>query len=116
MKRDRIFRLIQYIITHKTRLGIGLAEDTGIVIYPEDSFYVIGSAYVTLVRADRLKYSNYNRIEEGERLVADGVNIGYLSEGYGYCLKTGKVINPKNRKEKILNNLKETEIERFSGK
>ncbi len=93
-----------------------MAEDTGIIVYPDGTFYVIGSDYVTLVKADNLKYSNYSRINNGERIVADGITVSYLYEGYGYSLRTRRIISPKITKEKILNNIKETESERFSGK
>lgn len=116
LRRNRMFRLIQYIITHNKRLGIGLAEDSGIIVCPDNKFYVIGSSYVTLVRADKLKYTNYDKIEEGDRLVIDGIKVSYLSENYGYNLNTHKVLSPKYKKEKELNKIKEKEFERFSGK
>lgn len=116
LRRNRMFRLIQYIITHNKRLGIGLAEDTGIVVCPDEKFFVIGSSYVTLVKADKLKYSNYEKIEDGDILAIDGIHVSYLSENYGYNLKTHKVISPKYKIEKYLNKIKEREFERFSGK
>lgn len=95
LQRNRMFRLIQYIISHKKTLGIGLAEDTGIVVCPDDKFYVIGSSYVTILRADKLNYTNYDKIREGDPLVMGGIKISCLAENYGYNLKTHKILSPK---------------------
>ncbi len=73
LRRNRQFDLIEIIETHPELLGIGLDEDTAIVVRG-DSFEVIGQSYVA--------------IYDHERMVDSGGHFYFLGAGDQYDLKT----------------------------
>jgi len=54
IERDRLNRLIQAISIYPNRIGVGLAEDTAIII-KNDKFRVIGSGSVTIFDSNNLE-------------------------------------------------------------
>ena len=57
-ERGRMGRLIGAIAQNPRNLGIGIDEDTAVVIEGTDSFYVIGSGAVYVVDGTGVSYSN----------------------------------------------------------
>ena len=73
LRRNRQFDLIEIIETHPELLGIGLDEDTAIVVRG-DAFEVIGQSYVA--------------IYDHERMIDSGGRFYFLGAGDQYDLKT----------------------------
>lgn len=73
LRRNRQFDLIEVIETHPELLGIGLDEDTAIVVQG-DAFEVIGRSYVV--------------IYDHDRMVDSGGRFYFLGTGDRYDLKT----------------------------
>ena len=91
IKRCRLSRLTQFLSSGKSDCGIGLAEDTAIIISPENKFKVIGSGVVTVLSSKKMKYTNFDEIAKNEKLTADGLSISFLSNGTVFCLEQGEV-------------------------
>jgi cyanophycinase-like exopeptidase len=83
--------LTQFLCTGKSTRGIGLGEDTAIIIYPTDYFEVIGSEMVTVLSTDAVSYNNYDEISEGDPIIIDGLNVGFLQQGSIFNLKEWKI-------------------------
>ncbi|MEI7596090.1 MAG: cyanophycinase [Bacteroidota bacterium] len=79
--RGRIGRLTSFLCSGYSKRGIGLGEDTGIIIAPDNVFEVIGSGMVTTVSTDNLSFTNYDEIENNDKIVLMGVQAGFLQPG-----------------------------------
>jgi cyanophycinase len=82
LKRNRQFDLIPVIQSHPELLGIGLDEDTAIVVRG-DRFEVIGTGYVGI-------YDHTRRIDSGGQFY-------FLTAGDRYNLKTREAERPQTR-------------------
>ncbi len=84
LRRNRQFDLIEVIEAHPSLLGIGLDEDTAIVV-ERDQFEVIGQSYVV--------------IYDHERLLDSGGRFYFLGEGdrYDLALRQAYRVEPRPR-------------------
>ncbi|WP_029688909.1 cyanophycinase [Thermoanaerobacter sp. A7A] len=85
-QRGRIGRLLAAIAQNPNNLGIGIDEDTAIVV-EENEFRVIGSNAVTVVEGRKLKHSNVSESSPNEILALTNVILHILPSGYGYDLE-----------------------------
>ncbi|MFN3619029.1 cyanophycinase [Sphingorhabdus sp.] len=79
-ERGRIGRLLGAVAHNPRLLGIGVDEDTAIVVKGED-FDVIGAGGVTIVDAARLSHSNIAETEPDSVLSMHDVTLHALSAG-----------------------------------
>lgn len=91
--RKRIPRLSQFLVSGKCTKGIGLDENTGIVVYPNDQFEVIGTGMVTVLNSSRVAGSNYDAIADGEILKFNNLKIGFLHEGIRFSIRKWAIMN-----------------------
>lgn len=91
--RDRLLRLSQFLSAGTNRRGIGLGEDTAIIIYPNGHFEVIGKGVITVVDSEKLTYSNYEKIDSDNLLNMNGLKVGFLQQGSIFDMKNWKVIS-----------------------
>lgn len=82
--RNRIGRLFQVVATNPSIIGVGLSDDTGIIIKGEDIFEVFGSGLVLVVDGGHLKNSNISQIHKGEPIAVENFHVHSLGEGYRY--------------------------------
>ena len=66
VKRGRIGRLFQSVVSNPKLLGIGLGEDTGLLITNDNEMEAIGSGLVILVDGREIKDTNLTEISLGE--------------------------------------------------
>jgi cyanophycinase len=85
-QRGRIGRLLAAIAQNPSYLGIGIDEDTAIVV-EEDHFKVIGNNAVTVVDGRWLTYSNVSESQPNEILALTNVLIHILPSGYRFDLR-----------------------------
>jgi len=86
-QRGRIGRLLSAIAQNPYVLGVGIDEDTSILVYSDGRFTVVGSQTVTVVDASPSLESNVSEISPGQALVLTPVLMHVLSDGYGFDLK-----------------------------
>lgn len=82
--RNRFGRLFQVVATNPSIIGIGLSDDTGIIIKQEEVFEVFGTGLVIVVDGGHLRSSNISRIHKGEPLSVENFHVHSLAEGYRY--------------------------------
>lgn len=87
-QRGRIGRLLVVISHNPHVLGVGIDEDTAILVDAEGKFRVVGSQSVTVVDASASVATNVSEIEPGQSLVLTPVLLHVLSPGYGFDLKS----------------------------
>ena len=92
LQRERISRLSQFCLSGRSNKGIGLDEDTAIMIYPDNKFTVIGSGMVTLINIGRLINSNYYKIQKDETINFNNLRIGFISEGVNFSIRRWMIL------------------------
>ncbi|SLM31567.1 putative Cyanophycinase [Desulfamplus magnetovallimortis] len=95
--RKRLARLSQFLVSDRYTKGIGLDEDTGIVVYPNMHFRVIGSGMVTVVNSSNVTGSNYKNISNGDAIRFNNMRIGCLPAGTLFSIKKWSVLNRSKR-------------------
>lgn len=93
LARERIPRLTQFLLSGRSHRGIGIDEDTAAIISPDRELRVCGSGAVTVLNTKRVTYSNYNSIRKYDKIVTNGVNLGFLQHGSRFNLQYWKVID-----------------------
>ncbi|AHF05709.1 cyanophycinase [Desulfitobacterium metallireducens] len=86
-QRGRIGRLLMAVSQNPYVLGVGIDEDTSILVHSDGRFFVVGKNTVTVVDASPTIASNVSEISPGQALVLTPVLMHVLSEGYGFDLK-----------------------------
>ncbi len=86
--RGRIGRLFQAVVGNPRVLGIGLGEDTGLLITRDCKMEVIGSGLVILVDGRNIKDTNLTQIEMGRPVSINNLRVHVLSMYDTYDLKT----------------------------
>lgn len=81
MNRGRLARLFNVIATAPDKTGIGLDENTGVILRADGELEVIGSGAVTIVGGRNLTRCNIAQIERGETIVAEGFQVTTLKAG-----------------------------------
>ena len=89
-KRGRFNRLAQAVASNPQCTGIGLGEDTGVVITEGNQLEVVGSGAVVIVDGKDIRHSNITDISEGAPISIEGLKVNILVKGNGYLLKERK--------------------------
>ncbi|HBX52683.1 MAG: cyanophycinase [Bacteroidetes bacterium RIFOXYA12_FULL_35_11] len=100
LNRERISRLVQYLSAGNSSKGIGLDEDTAIVISPDLQFEVIGSGMVTLINTDRVTFSNYKEVEQTQMYSVNNLRMSFFAAGTVFSLKRWVVLKNAEIKKK----------------
>jgi len=86
-QRGRIGRLLSAIAQNPYVLGVGIDEDTAILVQSDAKFSVVGSNTVTVVDASPSTITNVSETTPGETLVLSPISMHVLSDGYSFDLK-----------------------------
>ena len=92
LARRRLPRLAQFLLSGKCDKGIGLDEDTGIMVFANLRFKVLGSGMVTVLNSRQVTGSNYHQIRNGEKLAFNNMRIGFLPAGTLFSLKRWSIL------------------------
>ena len=85
-QRGRIGRLLAMVAQNPENIGIGIDEDTAIVINNENMLEVIGSGAVYIIDGRGITYSNVSEQEYEELLSMYNVKLHVLTPGKKYDL------------------------------
>ena len=88
VKRGRIGRLFQAVVSNPRTLGIGLGEDTGLLIKGGNSMEAIGSGLVILVDGRHVKDTNITDVSLGEPISINNMLVHVMSQGDTYELSS----------------------------
>jgi cyanophycinase len=95
-QRGRFGRLLCGVAENPDVLGIGIDEDTAIKVFPDMHFEVMGSNAVTIIDGKTMQSSNVSELNPNEILAIMGVTVHTLPQGYGFELKSRKVLRLNN--------------------
>lgn len=91
-QRGRIGRLLCGVAENPKVLGIGIDEDTSIIVYPDNIFEVYGNNSVTIVDGRTIRTSNVSELKPDEILAITNITLHVLPDGYGYNLNSREVL------------------------
>ncbi len=92
VQRGRIGRLMYACASNPINLGIGLGEDTGLLITKGHEMEAIGSGLVILVDATKMVNTNITEVEMGQPVSIENLIVHVMALGDHYNLKTKKLI------------------------
>lgn len=91
IKRGRFGRQAEAMAKFPNILGIGLAEDTGLVIKKCEEIEVIGSGMIIIFDANNLSHNNESLLKNGTPMSMSNLVVHILSNGDHFNIKTRKV-------------------------
>ncbi|MBO0858764.1 MAG: cyanophycinase [Chloracidobacterium sp.] len=80
-ERGRIRRLLGAVAQNPRMLGVGIDEDTAVVIESDGTFQTLGSGAVYVVDGHDLNYTNISQVSFSRALSVFGVKLHALSSG-----------------------------------
>jgi cyanophycinase len=86
-KRGRFARLAQAVAANPSCIGIGLGEDTGMIITEGNKMEGIGSGLVMIIDGHDILHSNIADIPEGNPISIENLKVHFCEHGNGYLLK-----------------------------
>ena len=89
-KRGRFGRLVQAVAANPGCIGIGLGEDTGMLITEGNKMEAIGSGLVVIVDGHEIMHSNIADIPEGNPISIENLKVHFCEKGNGYLIKERK--------------------------
>lgn len=91
-KRGRFGRLAQAIATNPSCVGIGLGEDTGMLITGGNKMEAVGSGLVIIIDGHAIRHNNIADIPEGNPISIENIMVHFCEKGNGYLLKERKFL------------------------
>lgn len=102
-QRGRIGRLLSAIAQNPEMLGIGIDENTAIILDKSSVLRVIGSGAVTIVDGKMLSHTNVSELSPDETLALTDVKLHILPDGYKYDIENRipilKTLNKEDKHE-----------------
>ncbi|MBI2722135.1 MAG: cyanophycinase [Bacteroidetes bacterium] len=98
-QRGRFGRLIQTVTCNPGILGVGLGEDTAIVIHKGEELEVIGSGLVIIVDGTCIDYTDLTEISDGHPITVEGIKMHVLGPGKRFLINDRKIVKFVDKKE-----------------
>ncbi len=91
-KRGRFGRLVQAVATNPSCIGIGLGEDTGMLITEGNKMEAIGSGLVVIIDGHDILHNNIADIPDGNPISIENLKVHFCEKGNGYMLRERKFL------------------------
>lgn len=85
-KRGRFGRLSQAVASNPSAIGIGLGEDTGMLITDGNKMEAIGSGLVIIIDGHDIRHCNIADIPEGNPISVENIIVHFCEKGNGYMI------------------------------
>ena len=89
-ERGRVGRLLGVVGQNPRVIGIGIDEDTAVLMRPNRNFRVIGEGAVTVLDGKSVTHTNIAEDETGDTMSVFGVTLHVLGKGDAFDLRTRK--------------------------
>jgi cyanophycinase len=95
-ERGRLSRLITAVSYNPQNLGIGIDENTAIILNKEGRLEVFGEGTVTIVDGSQITYNEIAEVSNDEPFAVCGVQIHILKDGLSYDFFARHPLPPTN--------------------
>lgn len=99
LSRGRFSRLTEALLQRRDATGIGLCEDTAVVITKGHELKAIGSGTVTIIEGGHIENTNYEEVGDRDPIFIDNLKVHILSKGAGFDLNKKKFMVLRSRKK-----------------
>lgn len=87
-KRGRFSRLAQAVAANPGAIGIGLGEDTGVIVSNGEELHAIGSGSVMVLDGRNIRYNNIADIEFDAPISVENIIVHILGKGNIYNIRS----------------------------
>jgi cyanophycinase len=91
-KRGRFNRLAQVVATNPSCIGIGLSEDTGMLLTNGNRLEAIGSGLVIIIDGHNILHSNIADIPDGNPISIENLKVHFCEKGNGFDISERKFL------------------------
>lgn len=91
-KRGRFGRLAQAVATNPSCIGLGLGEDTGMLITEGNKMEAIGSGLVIIIDGHDILHCNVADIPDGNPISIENLKVHFCEKGNGYIRSQRKFL------------------------
>lgn len=98
--RGRVSRLLEVVASNPGLAGVGLGEDTGIVIHDGSCVRAFGAGVVVIIEGHKIRYNNISEVEMREPIAVEAVMLHTLVDGYEYDLVKQRYLPPPEAKRR----------------
>lgn len=91
-KRGRFLRLAQAVAANPGAIGIGLGEDTGVIIRQGRTFETIGSGAVIIIDGQHVGHNNIGDAELGTPISVENLKVHIMEQGNMYDVSTRRFL------------------------
>jgi cyanophycinase len=91
-KRGRFGRLVQAVAGNPGCIGMGLGEDTGMLITEGNKMEAIGSGLVVIIDGHEIMHSNIADIPDGNPVSIENLKVHFCEKGNGYLINERKFL------------------------
>lgn len=91
-KRGRFGRLVQAVATNPSCIGIGLGEDTGMLLTEGNKLEAIGSGLVVIMDGHDIIHNNIADIPDGNPISLENLKVHFCEKGNGYLIRERKYL------------------------
>jgi cyanophycinase len=91
-KRGRFGRLAQSVASNPGCIGIGLGEDTGMLVTEGNRMEAIGSGLVVIIDGHDILHSNIADIPDGNPISIENLKVHFCEKGNGFLIKERKYL------------------------
>lgn len=100
VERGRMGRLLYACASNPVNLGIGLGEDSGLLITGGKNMEAIGSGLIILVDGTHIRHTNMTDVEIGQPVSIQNLIVHVMSSGDHFDLENGELSIGKLKKRK----------------
>lgn len=104
IKRGRFGRLAHAIIINPAQLGIGLGEDTALIIKNGDEAECRGSGMVVIIDGKEMEQTNITSAREGEPIYVENLKVHILVKCCRFSIKQRKFYKAATNLLRVTNN------------
>ena len=102
-KRGRFNRLAQAVTANPSCIGIGLGEDTGMLITEGNKMEAIGSGLVIIIDGHQIKHTNLGDIPDGNPISIENLVVHFCEKGNGFLVNERKFLMVMSKMKVITN-------------
>jgi cyanophycinase len=95
LDRGRVGRLLEVVASNPGHVGLGVGEDTAILVRDGRMVEAVGSGVVVVVDGSAMRSTNLAKAATNEPIAVEGIVVHTLAPGYRFDLADRKYLEPK---------------------
>ncbi|MEM9022464.1 MAG: cyanophycinase [Bacteroidota bacterium] len=92
VKRGRFGRLTQAVASNPSAIGIGLGEDTGVLVTEGNRLQTIGTGLVLIFDGRKIRHNNVSDLPDGAPISIENMKVHVMAKGDTYLLSEHKFL------------------------